>query len=141
MQQLLQGEQGVFVAASDYMKALPLSIAQWVPAPYTVLGTDGYGLSESREDLRRHFEVNAGHIAYAAIALLATQGLHHKAGSQGPGGPLEDCRLETGRLAAGPDRVSPGLTRAPTSGRSRRRRPKEKTPPGGGVSAWLIQEN
>ncbi len=74
VRRLLQNEDGVFVAASDYLKALPLSIAQWVPAPYTVLGTDGYGLSESREDLRRHFEVNAGHIAYAAIAALTVQG-------------------------------------------------------------------
>jgi pyruvate dehydrogenase E1 component len=68
---LLTGENGVFVAATDYMKALPLSIARWVPGPYTVLGTDGYGLSESREDLRRHFEVSAAHIAYAAAASLA----------------------------------------------------------------------
>jgi pyruvate dehydrogenase E1 component len=74
VQRLLEGEEGVFVAASDYMKALPLSIAQWVPGPYTVLGTDGFGLSESREDLRRHFEVNSAHIAYAAVALLAQQG-------------------------------------------------------------------
>ena len=42
---LLEGEEGVFVAASDYMKALPLSIARWFPGAYTVLGTDGYGLS------------------------------------------------------------------------------------------------
>jgi pyruvate dehydrogenase E1 component len=74
VRRLLDGEEGVFVAASDYMKVLPLSIAQWVPGPYTVLGTDGLGLSESREDLRRHFEVNCAHIAYAAIALLAVQG-------------------------------------------------------------------
>jgi pyruvate dehydrogenase E1 component len=71
VQQLLEGEEGVFVAASDYMKALPLSIARWVPGPYTVLGTDGYGLSESREDLRRHFEVSAAYIAHAAAAALA----------------------------------------------------------------------
>jgi pyruvate dehydrogenase E1 component len=71
VQQLLQGQEGVFVAASDYMKALPLSIARWVPGPYTVLGTDGYGLSESREDLRRHFEVSAAYIAHAALAALA----------------------------------------------------------------------
>jgi len=68
---VLAGETGVFVAASDYMKALPLSIAEWVPGPYTVLGTDGYGLSESREDLRRHFEVSAAYIAHAAAAALA----------------------------------------------------------------------
>jgi pyruvate dehydrogenase E1 component len=72
--QLLAGEQGVFVAASDYMKALPLSIASWVPGPYVVLGTDGYGLSESRPDLRAYFEVSAEFIAYAALAALAEQG-------------------------------------------------------------------
>jgi pyruvate dehydrogenase E1 component len=73
VRKLLDAESGVFVAASDYMKALPLSIAQWIPGSYSVLGTDGYGLSESREDLRRHFEVSAAHIAYAAAASLATQ--------------------------------------------------------------------
>jgi pyruvate dehydrogenase E1 component len=70
VQALLAGEEGVFVAASDWMKALPLAIARWIPGPYAVLGTDGYGLSESREDLRRHFEVNAAHIAHAAAAAL-----------------------------------------------------------------------
>jgi pyruvate dehydrogenase E1 component len=68
--ELLSPEQGVFVAASDYMKALPLSIARWVPGPYVVLGTDGYGLSESRPDLRAHFEVSGEYVAYAAMAAL-----------------------------------------------------------------------
>ena len=71
---LLETEQGVFVAASDYMKALPLSIARWIPGPYIVLGTDGYGLSESRPDLRTHFEVSAEYIAYAALAALSERG-------------------------------------------------------------------
>jgi pyruvate dehydrogenase E1 component len=75
IQQLLAGESGVFVAASDYMKALPLSISRWVPGPYVVLGTDGYGLSESRPDLRTWFEVSAEYIAWAALAALAEQGL------------------------------------------------------------------
>jgi pyruvate dehydrogenase E1 component len=74
VRELLEGEQGVFVAASDYMKALPLSIARWVPGPYVVLGTDGYGLSESRPDLRAWFEVSAEYIAYAAMAALAEHG-------------------------------------------------------------------
>jgi pyruvate dehydrogenase E1 component len=52
------------------MKALPLSIARWVPGPYVVLGTDGYGLSESRPDLRAHFEVSGEYVAYAAMASL-----------------------------------------------------------------------
>jgi pyruvate dehydrogenase E1 component len=74
VRKLLGQEQGVFVAASDYMKALPQSIARWVPGPYVVLGTDGFGLSESRPDLRAHFEVSAEYIAYAALASLAEHG-------------------------------------------------------------------
>ena len=72
--ELLSPEHGVFVAASDYMKALPLSIARWVPGPYVVLGTDGYGLSESRPDLRAHFEVSGEYIAYSAMASLTQHG-------------------------------------------------------------------
>ncbi|MGD8417533.1 MAG: pyruvate dehydrogenase (acetyl-transferring), homodimeric type, partial [Pseudomonadales bacterium] len=60
---LLADEQGVFVAASDYMKVLPAGIARWVPGPYTVLGTDGFGLSEERHVLRQHFEVSAEWVA------------------------------------------------------------------------------
>ncbi|MEQ1801341.1 MAG: pyruvate dehydrogenase (acetyl-transferring), homodimeric type [Gammaproteobacteria bacterium] len=75
VQGLLAKESGVFVAASDYMKSLPLSISRWVPGPYVVLGTDGYGLSESRPDLRTWFEVSAEYIAWAALAALAEQGL------------------------------------------------------------------
>jgi pyruvate dehydrogenase E1 component len=75
VRRLLEAEQGVFVAASDYMKALPMSISRWVPGPYTVLGTDGYGLSEGRPQLRDHFEVSADWITYAALAILAGAGL------------------------------------------------------------------
>lgn len=78
VRRMLAEEQGVFVAACDYMKALPLSIARWVPGPYVVLGTDGYGLSESRPDLRAHFEVSADYIAWAALASLADAGLVSK---------------------------------------------------------------
>ena len=69
--ELLAGEKGVFVAASDYMKALPLSIARWLPGPCAVLGTDGYGLSESREALRSYFEVSSQWIVFAALSTLA----------------------------------------------------------------------
>ena len=71
VQSLLAGESGVFVAASDYMKALPGMISPWVPGPYTVLGTDGFGLSESRDRLRDHFEVSGEWIAFAALSTLA----------------------------------------------------------------------
>jgi pyruvate dehydrogenase E1 component len=68
----LANEAGIFVAASDYMKALALGIARWVPGPFTVLGTDGFGLSEARPELRDHFEVSAAWIAYAALSTLAS---------------------------------------------------------------------
>ncbi|MFU8813732.1 MAG: pyruvate dehydrogenase (acetyl-transferring), homodimeric type [Pseudomonadales bacterium] len=70
---LLAAERGVFVAASDYQKALPMSISRWVPGRYTVLGTDGYGLSEGRPQLRDYFEVSASWIAFAALATLARE--------------------------------------------------------------------
>ena len=63
------------MAASDYMKALPLSIARWVPGPYEVLGTDGFGLSEDRHVLREYFEVSAEWVAYTALSTLAQNNL------------------------------------------------------------------
>jgi pyruvate dehydrogenase E1 component len=69
--QQMGGESGIFVAASDYLKALPAAIAKWLPGPLTVLGTDGYGRSETRQALRDFFEVDARHIAFAAISSLA----------------------------------------------------------------------
>ena len=70
---LLKDETGAFVAASDYMKVLPDSIRQWMPANYTVLGTDGFGRSESREALRDFFEVDAKHIVWATLVNLVDQ--------------------------------------------------------------------
>jgi pyruvate dehydrogenase E1 component len=70
---LLQNEKGVFISASDYMKVLGDSIRHWVPGPYTVLGTDGFGRSESREALRDFFEVDAKHIVWATLTTLADQ--------------------------------------------------------------------
>ncbi|MBI4815095.1 MAG: pyruvate dehydrogenase (acetyl-transferring), homodimeric type [Deltaproteobacteria bacterium] len=60
----------LFVAASDYMKSLPDGLAKWLPAPLVSLGTDGFGRSDTREALRAHFEVDARHIAYYALAGL-----------------------------------------------------------------------
>jgi len=64
---------GVFVAATDYLKALPLSVSKWFPGNFTALGTDGYGLSENRSELRNHFEIDAKHIAWAALVGLSEQ--------------------------------------------------------------------
>ncbi|MDX2480713.1 MAG: pyruvate dehydrogenase (acetyl-transferring), homodimeric type, partial [Desulfuromusa sp.] len=74
LQQLLEKEQGVFVAASDYMKVLPSAVAQWFPGPVHCLGTDGFGRSDSRELLRDFFEVDARYIVIAALQQLAVSG-------------------------------------------------------------------
>jgi pyruvate dehydrogenase E1 component len=71
IEEQLGTENGVFVAASDYLKALPAAIAKWIPGPLLLLGTDGYGRSESRAALRDFFEVDARHIAYTALCGLA----------------------------------------------------------------------
>jgi pyruvate dehydrogenase E1 component len=62
------------VAASDYVRALPECVARWVPRRLTTLGTDGFGRSDGREALRAFFEVDARHIAYAALVSLAAEG-------------------------------------------------------------------
>jgi pyruvate dehydrogenase E1 component len=71
--QTLKDAPGVFVAASDYMKVLPESIAQWVPRRLTALGTDGFGRSENRAALRDFFEVDAKHIVLATLSALARE--------------------------------------------------------------------
>ena len=66
---------GPVVAASDYMKILPDMIRPWVPQDLVALGTDGFGRSDTREALRRHFEVDAESIAVAALHALSKQGV------------------------------------------------------------------
>ena len=66
--------KGPVVAATDYMKLYADQVRAWVPASYTVLGTDGFGRSDSRANLRRHFEVDAHYIVVAALAELAKAG-------------------------------------------------------------------
>jgi len=66
--------QGPMVAATDYMAAIPDQIRQWVPDSYLTLGTDGYGRSDGREALRRHFEVDRYQIVVAALRALADEG-------------------------------------------------------------------
>jgi pyruvate dehydrogenase E1 component len=72
--QCLKDAPGVFVAASDYVKALPDSIDRWLPRPITVLGTDGFGRSESRASLRDFFEVDHRYVVVATLAALARDG-------------------------------------------------------------------
>ena len=70
----LADAEGVLVAASDYLKALPDSIDRWMPRRLTSLGTDGFGRSEGRAALRDHFEVDARHIVVATLNALAQDG-------------------------------------------------------------------
>jgi pyruvate dehydrogenase E1 component len=74
VESLFSDVTGPVVAVSDYMKSLPNGIARWMPKGFTVLGTDGFGLSESRPDLRDHFEVSAAHIVQAALVSLYRDG-------------------------------------------------------------------
>ena len=66
--------KGPIVAATDYMKVVPDQVAPWLPGRMVTLGTDGFGRSDNREYLRRHFEVNAESIATAALSRLARDG-------------------------------------------------------------------
>ena len=75
IERCLAKERGVYVMASDYVKALPESIARWFPNPPVSLGTDGFGRSETREALRDHFEVDYRFIALGALSALAREGL------------------------------------------------------------------
>ena len=74
VQQLLAGRNGPFVAATDYMRIVPDQIRQWVPGRYQVLGTDGYGRSDSRAALRGFFEVDRRYVVVAALKSLADEG-------------------------------------------------------------------
>jgi pyruvate dehydrogenase E1 component len=71
---VLSEEKGAFVAVSDYMKIVPDQIAPWVPGGLTTLGTDGFGRSDTREQLRRFFEVDAESTVVATLYALARQG-------------------------------------------------------------------
>ncbi|GAB3812352.1 hypothetical protein GCM10027605_53970 [Micromonospora zhanjiangensis] len=70
----LADADGPFVAVSDWMRAVPDLISRWIPGDYTSLGTDGFGLSDTRHALRRHFHVDAESIAVATLRQLALRG-------------------------------------------------------------------
>jgi pyruvate dehydrogenase E1 component len=88
---------GPVIAATDYVKAVPDMVARWIDRPYTVLGTDGFGRSDTREALRTHFEVNAEHIAYAALHGLCLDGKSTP----------DELKRAIGELGIDPERVNP----------------------------------
>ncbi|MGH2768695.1 MAG: transketolase-like TK C-terminal-containing protein, partial [Actinomycetota bacterium] len=74
IQRALDGAEGPVIAAGDWLKAVPGQIARLVPGIFVPLGTDGFGRSDTRGNLRRHFEVDAEHIVVATLWALAQSG-------------------------------------------------------------------
>ncbi|MEN6334445.1 MAG: pyruvate dehydrogenase (acetyl-transferring), homodimeric type, partial [Phycisphaerales bacterium] len=97
VQDCFQGQDGVFVAASDYVKAIPCMISRWMPGRLISLGTDGFGRSDSRSALRDYFEVDWRFITLAALQGLAEQEKFDRAQVQKA---IEDLEIN-------PEKVSP----------------------------------
>ncbi len=95
--QLLGQTAGPIIAATDYLKALPEMVARWIDRPFTVLGTDGFGRSDTREALRMHFEVSPEQIAYAALHGLCLTGTADR----------KELVRAIGELGIDPDRTDP----------------------------------
>ncbi|OFE11121.1 pyruvate dehydrogenase (acetyl-transferring), homodimeric type [Pseudohongiella acticola] len=71
----LEGQEGPVIAATDYMRIYADQVREYVPAAYRVLGTDGFGRSDTRQQLRRFFEVDRGYIVVAALTELVAKGI------------------------------------------------------------------
>ncbi len=97
VQDCFQGQDGVFVAASDYVKMLPYTISRWMPGRLISLGTDGFGRSDSRSALRDYFEVDWRFLTLAALQGLAEEGKTDRAQVQKA---IEDMDID-------PEKVSP----------------------------------
>ena len=89
------------VAVTDFMKAVPDQVARFVPGgDFTALGTDGFGRSDTRDSLRRHFEVDAEHVVVAVLdALAQTEAVKSEV--------VEEAIT---RFDVDPDKVDPRLT-------------------------------
>ena len=77
--QRLEGTEGPVVAVSDWMRAVPDQIREWIPNPFVSLGTDGWGMSDTRGALRRHFLVDAQSIVVQSLIMLAKEGQFDRA--------------------------------------------------------------
>ena len=77
VERVLEPGSGPVVAVTDYVKLVADQVARWMPRPFLSLGTDGFGLSDTRPALRRHFETDAAHIVVAVLSGLALQGELH----------------------------------------------------------------
>jgi len=97
LQRVLAKEEGVFIAVSDFMKSVPEMIQRWVPGGLYALGTDGFGRSDTRQALRRHFEVDAEFITLAALHQMASKGALKPA----------DVKQAIAKLGIDPDKLDP----------------------------------
>ena len=97
--QALNGAGGPIVAATDYMKVVADQVAPWLPGRMETLGTDGFGRSDNREHLRRHFEINAESIAAAALSRLARDGQF----------PSDRAAAAIAELGVDPEKIDPAL--------------------------------
>jgi len=93
----LGSTEGPIIATSDYMRAVPEMVAKWLPGRFTALGTDGFGRSDSRPALRRHFEIDAEHTAFAALYQLSKAGKF----------PKKEMAKAIKELAIDPNKVDP----------------------------------
>ena len=99
------------------MKAVPDQIARWVPAPFTTLGTDGFGRSDTRAALRRHFETDAAHVVVAVLdGLRASRRRQGRRGRPTPSAATASTRTARGRPSwpEGDSRPCRGRRRRPT---------------------------
>jgi pyruvate dehydrogenase E1 component len=71
----LTRSEGPIVAVTDYMRSVPDQVARWMPRRFVSLGTDGFGRSDTREVLRRFFEIDSAHVVVAVLRCLASDGL------------------------------------------------------------------
>jgi pyruvate dehydrogenase E1 component len=94
---VLQEEEGVFIAVSDYMKMVPDQIAPWIPGGLMSLGTDGFGRSDTRLNLRRFFEVDAELTTVATLYALYQKGLL----------PAQSVDVAIKKLGVDPEKSSP----------------------------------
>jgi pyruvate dehydrogenase E1 component len=91
---------GPFVAVSDWMRAVPDQISRWVPGDWTSLGTDGFGRSDTRAALRRHFHIDPESIAVAVLTQLAHRG---EVDAGLPAEAVQRYRLQDEQLPAAKD--------------------------------------
>jgi len=99
IEKALKDKRGPVIAATDYVQVYADQIRKWVPGSYTTLGTDGFGRSDTRVQLRKHFEVNAQYVAVAALMALADDG-------QFPAGKVQEAIEKYG---INPDKPNPML--------------------------------